>query len=1244
MQNIQKRGKAFFKIEVTKKKGLMKAANRIHRRIAAFIICVILILSNLITVAAADGQSNNRTVKAGIFYFEGYHMEDEEGRLTGYGIEFLNLISKYSHINFQYTGYDNSWSEMLTMLENGEIDIVTSARRTSDREEKFAFSLPIGRNNTVLSTRADNSQLHSGDYKTYDGITVGQLTGSSQNQSLVEFAQEKGFAYQTKEYDNADDLVAALHEGEIDAILSSDLRKAENEKTLDIIKEDSFYAIVRKDDKELLNEINYAIEQMDQNEGDWKNALYYRYYGPVYSSALTFTDREKAYIQEVVSGEKTITVTALGDRAPYSYVENGELKGILPDYFASVMEMAGLPYEIVITEGREDYYALASTNGVDVVIDRLSSSAIMEEAAYSGFNTDTYMTTGVGRVTRQDFTGDIKTVAVSDSQSGTFISQNLHGDFEFVNYSSREAAIQAVLDRKADAAYVYAYSAQLFVNRDTTNSLYYSVVNDMDIEFRMYVRDSADHELITILNKCIRQMSDDMLNQLVSKHTVYTIGDMDLMQYMQAHPKIMLVTFLAIALIICIILALYLRGRWSRKLLNATEQSNREMEEQLAIVEALSRDYMNVFAINEESGTARIIKLEGYVTEGLKKDTKEEQPYAPILNQYIQDRVHPEDQEDLAQALSLDKVREQISSNGEYMGSYRIQEDGETHHFQYTYVKVGESVLGNDSFILAGFRNIDEMIRKEQEQKAVLSEALAQAQHANNAKTTFLNNMSHDIRTPMNAIIGFTTIAASHIDNKNQVKDCLQKVLSSSNHLLSLINDILDMSRIESGKVQIKEQECNLSELLHNLVNIIQPQVKAKQLELFIDTFEVVNEDVMADSLKMNQVFINLMSNAVKYTPAGGTVSFRIMQKTTFRHGYGDYVFIIKDNGIGMSPEFVEHIFEPFERESNVTQSGIEGTGLGMAITKNIVEMMNGTISVESEQGKGSVFTVELSLRLQDIEKNAEQLKEMEGLRALVVDDDFNVCDSVSKMLKQLGMRSEWTTSGREAVYRAKAAHEEGDAYHTYIIDWQMPEQSGVETARKIRSMVGDNVPIIILTAYDWSDIEEEATKAGVTAFCAKPLFMSDLKSALLSANNMLDKEEEAAAWTKADFKGKRILLVEDIELNREIAEVILTEAGFVVETAPDGTDAVTMVEKSAENYYDAVLMDIQMPIMNGYEATRTIRNLSRKDVKDLPIIAMTANAMEEDKEAALTNGMNAHLSKPIDIDVLIDVLGQFLK
>ena len=605
--------------------------------------------------------------------------------------------------------------------------------------------------------------------------------------------------------------------------------------------------------------------------------------------------------------------------------------------------------------------------------------------------------------------------------------------------------------------------------------------------------------------------------------------------------------------------------------------------------------------------------------------------------------VLEDSQEEYCAAVNLDRLRERFEQgemeiNVDYWG--RLETD-QPMCVRQNFIMTRDDDTG-DIMVMVVSKDITAQVQKQREQTQALQEALQQAQRANSAKTTFLSNMSHDIRTPMNAIIGFTTIAISHINNKDQVKDCLQKVLSSSNHLLSLINDILDMSRIESGKVQIKEQECNISELTHNLVNIIQPQVKAKQLDLFIDTFNVSNEDVIADPLKLNQVFINLLSNAVKYTPAGGTVSFRIQQDTTFHRGYGDYVFIVKDNGIGMSPEFVEHIFDPFERESSTTKTGIQGTGLGMSITKNIVEMMGGVITVQSEKDKGSEFRVELSLKLQDTQKNAVQIKELEGLRALVVDDDCDSCESVTRMLKQIGIQAEWTTSGKEAVYRAKSANNEGVPYHTYIIDWQMPELSGIETCRRIRAAAGCDISIIILTAYDWTDIEEEAKQAGVTAFCAKPLFMSDLKSALLAVNNPGEKKEESS-WTQMDFAGKRVLVVEDNELNREIAQAILEDTGFTVDTAPDGSDAVEIMRQVEEYHYDAILMDVQMPVMDGYEATRTIRALSRKDVKALPIIAMTANAMEEDKEAALKNGMTAHIAKPLNINLFLDILGKYL-
>ena len=562
------------------------------------------------------------------------------------------------------------------------------------------------------------------------------------------------------------------------------------------------------------------------------------------------------------------------------------------------------------------------------------------------------------------------------------------------------------------------------------------------------------------------------------------------------------------------------------------------------------------------------------------------------------------------------------------------------------YYSVTARVQGEKGQRFATIFSIDntDLVENERKQKALLEYALAQAQHANSAKTTFLSNMSHDMRTPMNAIIGFSAIAASHIDNRERVKDCLDKIMSSSNHLLSLINDILDMSRIESGKVQIQEKECNLSELLHTLVNIIQPQVKAKQLDFCIDTFNVANEDVYADPLKLNQIFINILGNAVKFTGAGGTVSFQMRQKPCAAKDYGTYEFTIKDTGIGMSGEFLEHIFEPFERESSALKSGIEGTGLGMAITKKLVEIMGGTIRVSSVKGEGTEFVIILDLKLQESGDASQNIAELEGLRALVVDDDFDTCDSVTGMLGQIGMRSEWTTSAREAALRARKAYDEQDPFHTYILDLNMPELSGIETARKIRKEVGENIPIIILTAYDWSDVENEAKEAGITAFCSKPLFMSDLKAALLRANHLTEESTTETSFADEDFSGRRVLVVEDNELNREIATEILTEAGFTVEVAVDGSDAVQMVEKSEEYYYDIILTDIQMPVMDGYEEVTTIRSMKRKDTATVPIIAMTANAFEEDKALALKCGMNGHIAKPLDVRAVFKILNEHLK
>ena len=573
----------------------------------------------------------------------------------------------------------------------------------------------------------------------------------------------------------------------------------------------------------------------------------------------------------------------------------------------------------------------------------------------------------------------------------------------------------------------------------------------------------------------------------------------------------------------------------------------------------------------------------------------------------------------------------------EWDDEYAHLETGERRWFHI--VAMGSDVEGRTKHILVmSDRTADKQVNQ------ALSDAVAAAETANRAKSTFLSNMSHDIRTPMNAIIGFTTLALSNIDDTERVKDYLGKTLASSNHLLSLINDVLDMSRIESGKIHLEEVEVNLSDVLHDLKTIVSGQIYAKQLEFYMDAMDVTDEDVYCDKTRLNQILLNLLSNAIKFTPAGGTVSVRVRQLAGKVRGCGQYEFRIKDNGIGMSQEFAQKIFEPFERERTSTVSRIQGTGLGMAITKNIVDMMGGTIKVQTAQGKGSEFIICLPMRTQDEHRPVEKITELEGLKALVVDDDFNTCDSVTKMLVKVGMRAEWTLSGKEAVLRARQSIEMSDVYHAYIIDWRLPDMNGIEVTRQIRSL-HDDTPIIILTAYDWSDIEVEAKAAGVTAFCSKPMFMSDLRETLMSAlgQNQTDAAQELLPQKNADFKGRHILLVEDNELNREIAQEILREYGFRVDTAENGAVAVEKVCTAAPGSYDLVLMDVQMPVMDGYTATRKIRALDDPARAKIPILAMTANAFDEDRCNALESGMNGFLSKPIVIGDLVQELHKIL-
>ena len=671
-------------------------------------------------------------------------------------------------------------------------------------------------------------------------------------------------------------------------------------------------------------------------------------------------------------------------------------------------------------------------------------------------------------------------------------------------------------------------------------------------------------------------------------------------------------------------------------------QDDRRMS---VIIRSMSSLFFATYYMDMETDTFQAITEREEVGKILGEETSANK----ALDNYAENFVHPDDREEFFSVMNENNFRENLRRTHPFLAvEYRLIEKNEKGFSITGWVRgtiiLAEETNGRPARVLYVVQDVTESKEKQEREKRALKEACDAAIHANASKSEFLSRMSHDIRTPMNAIIGMTSIAGSHLDNRERVEDCLNKINVSSRHLLSLINEVLDMSKIESGKIDLAEEEFNLSDLIENLLTMIRPTTKAKEQKLELHITGVKHEDVIGDVLRLQQVFMNILGNAVKYTPEGGRLQLTISEKPSDVYGYGCYEFIFEDNGIGMSEEFVKKIFEPFSRAEDSRVSRIEGTGLGMTIALNIVHMMNGNIQVDSREGEGSRFTVTVFLRQQSGE--ALSLEHFANLPVLVVDDEQYACETTCALLEEMGMRAEWVQSGAEALPRIRGAHQSGDDYFAIILDWKMPGMDGIQTAKKIRSEIDEDIPIIILSAYDWSSIEAEARQAGISEFISKPLFQSRLVY-LFKKILEGDAEAEAEAPGKApeqEFEDARILLAEDNDLNREIAEEIIGDTGITVESAVDGKQALEMYRERGAGYYDMILMDIQMPVMNGYEATRAIRASGQEDATDIPIVAMTANAFMEDVIASREAGMNEHITKPLDMGQLMNCLRSWVK
>ena len=935
--------------------NLIKRAG-VYRELA--ILTAMLILTALLSfpARAEEAESQHERVRVGFFAMDGYHMMDEDGNRSGYGYDFLRLMARYWDADYEYIGYDKSWEDMQQMLLDGEIDMVTSASKTPDREELFDFSRPIGTSNDILTIRGDNTAIVEGQYSTYNGMRVALLNGNSRNVEFAEYAQAKGFTYTSVYFDSTEEMAKALQNGTVDAIVTSSLSRINNERILEKFGSSDFYVIVKKGNTELLNQVNYAIDQMNAAEGNWKTTLYSKNYESADAKNLEYTEEEKRIIAQY-SKDNPLHILCDPTRYPYSYTEDGKVKGILPDYFRKIADYAGFSYEFLVPATRDEYIAYQSDKtAVDISIDARMDTENYAETKGWGL-TAPYITMRMARVTRRDFDGNIHVVTTVNQTVAKSIEDALAPGAEKLMCSTRQEMMEAVRDGKADAAFVYYYMAQAFVNGDTTGTMTYTPLEQPTFSYRMVVSSLENHALAGILTKAMYAMPENLVEDLAAQYTAYKATNLTFADMIRLHPA---AAFLIIVFISCTAVALIIimsRLQTRRKLQLAAQQKAEEM--------------------------------------------------------------------------------------------------------------------------------------------TTLAE---QAQAASKAKSVFLSNMSHDIRTPMNAIIGFTNIAL-HQDSVPEIHNCLKKIEDSSDHLLSLLNDILDLSRIESGKVVFSPVPADITAVTDSAIEIINGTLLSRSLNFEVHREPMENPYVMTEPVRIREILVNILNNAVKFTNDGGTIRLDVSNRPGADAQHRVVCYRVQDTGVGMSEEFQTKLFDEFEQEKNDARTQYKGTGLGMPITKGYVELMGGTIAVESKKGVGTTFTVEIPMELTSSEKvektkKPAKRKSLKGIKVLLAEDNDLNAELAAILLEDSEMIVTRAADGQEVV-DLFANHPAG-TYDIILMDIMMPKMDGLQAAKAIRAMQAERpdaeeIPIIALSANAFAEDVQTSLDAGMNGHVSKPLNVAEV-------------------------------------------------------------------------------------------------------------------------------------------------------
>ena len=1194
-------------------------------RLVSLLFCIVLI-SSMMPVYAAEKDNTHTTVKVGFFAMDGYHMENKAGERSGYGYEFLQLLARYSNLRFEYVGYDKGWDEMLRMLENGEIDLLTSAQRTPEREEKFDYSETlIGTSAAILTVKAGDTRYNDGNY---NDMRVGLIKNNSRNALLDDYMKQHGFTYKAVYFECMDDVTAALQKGtEIDGAMTSNLRRSENEWTLEELNSSPYYAIVKKGNNTLLSEVNAAIDRMDTDSAGWRTKLFNKFYTMDSGEVVAFTGEERLWLDELAAKGRILTVTVNPDCAPYSYFKDGKACGIIPDIFDEVAERMGIRYEMIEPSDSEEYQKICKNGEVDIILDGLEDLYTIE---VNGLEiSDVYYTAPMAALTNKSNSSDIKSLARTESNllNEDYYSNLYEGKtIDEKHCLTLDDCADRVKSGTVDGSYMPLYCAQWLSLGDVSGKLQYLMLPQYDRAFVYAVSANEDYQLLSALNKAVGSLSEDSISAIVIKDTEYQERGFSLQGFIYQNP-LMAAGFIILLIFVGItVLFLVEKNRRAQKEL----QRSRRLERYIGY---LCDMYDKVLEVDLDlKNRKQYIKTNGIVEIQERND----------FTGFDIDSIYPDDVEECLSVFEPVALRslDPAGEDERYIECRMKTPEGEYRWYSFLLKHIRRDHEHPCSAMLL-IKDIDDLYRERQHNREALLNALDAANTASRSKSTFLSSMSHEIRTPLNAMIGYMTIAQNAVDNREKVAHCIESAGIAARHLLSIINDVLDISSMESGKMKIMKERFDLKELLSSVTSIFYQQCRQKDIKFVITVNGLTEEWIIGDSMRVNQILMNLLSNAVKFTDNNGSVNVNVTQ-TKLSENQVFIRFIVKDTGIGMSEEYLGRLFTPFEQESAETARKYGGTGLGMSITFNLVSLMGGNIDVKSKEGKGTTFTITLPFGRTENKETHAISQDLSKLHILVVDDMENECDYVHTLLTRCGVLSETAHSGEEAIKMVALKKDTPEKFDMCIIDWNMPGLNGVETTKLIHEECDPNIPIIIATAYDISEFEEAAMAAGASKIIAKPLFQSTLFDLLVSTYGKYDVIPEDNSLIP-DLKGMRVLLAEDNEMNIDVAVDLLELAGITTDVVHNGQEAVDMFFANSADY-DVILMDVQMPVMDGYAATKEIRMSDLPQAKSIPIIAMTANAFAEDVSASLAAGMNGHLSKPIETVELFNTLQKIMK